>query len=297
MTFKSAANTFLKGLRIGVVRRSEQTAVLGPQDNAPFSDYTYRPVPRRMIGAGARKVGEMMEAADASVDRWLRYVEEYIPIFRNIPLIGNPELADPYWVNGFLPALDSMLLYTMVRKLKPKIYLEVGSGNSTKFVRKAIVDGGLSTKVVSIDPHPRASVDAICDKIHRYPVEEMDRGDLRELVKSADMIFVDNSHRSVQNSDVTVFFTEMLPEISSGTIYGVHDIMLPQDYPGEWVDRLYNEQYMLVAYLLGGADGDAVVFPGVYASDKKLGTIAEMMRGPEFDGAQRHAVAFWMQRR
>ena len=36
----------------------------------------------------------------------------------------------------------------------------------------------------------------------------------------------------------------------------MHDILLPFDYPAEWADRFFNEQYLLASYLLGGAAGD-----------------------------------------
>ncbi len=61
-----------------------------------------------------------------------------------------------------------------------------------------------------------------------------------------DMIFVDNSHRSFQNSDVTVFFREVFPIFNPDCHYGIHDIFLPNDYPEEWLARYYNEQYVNV---------------------------------------------------
>ncbi len=35
-------------------------------------------------------------------------------------------------------------------------------------------------------------------------------------------------------------------------MYGIHDIFLPNDYPTEWNNRFYSEQYLLMMYLLGG---------------------------------------------
>jgi hypothetical protein len=66
-----------------------------------------------------------------------------------------------------------------------------------------------------------------------------------------DMVFCDNSHRSFQNSDVTVFFLDVLPRLKSGPLIGVHDIFLPRDYPAKWLRRFYNEQYLLACWLLG----------------------------------------------
>ena len=36
---------------------------------------------------------------------------------------------------------------------------------------------------------------------------------------------------------------------------------LPRDYSAGWFSRFYNEQYLLMAYLLGGAGGDEIIMP------------------------------------
>ncbi len=127
-------------------------------------------------------------------------------------------------------------------------------------------DHGLRTEIVSIDPAPRAGVDDLCDEVIRTAFENVPEETYSELLQAGDMVFMDNSHRCFQNSDVTVFFTEVLPVLPSGVIYGLHDIFLPDDYPVEWESRFYNEQYMLVTYLLGGASHDEIVCPGMFMS-------------------------------
>jgi hypothetical protein len=44
--------------------------------------------------------------------------------------------VEPAWVNGFLPGLDAAALYGMLALQPPETYLEVGSGNSTRFARR-----------------------------------------------------------------------------------------------------------------------------------------------------------------
>ena len=152
--------------------------------------------------------------------------------------------------------------------MNPSRYVEDGSGNSTKFVRRAIADHGLRTKVISIDPHPRAVIDKLCDEVVRRGFEDVDLS-LFVNLEPGDIVFIDNSHRSFQNSDVTVFFTEALPLLKSGVLWGIHDIIfLPLDYPAEWLGRMYNEQYLLMCYLLGGAGGDSIELPVFYLSKK-----------------------------
>ena len=38
-----------------------------------------------------------------------------------------------------------------------------------------------------------------------------------------------------------------------------YDTFIPDDYPAEWNDRFYAEQYLLMCYLAGGAAGDEVL--------------------------------------
>ncbi len=178
-------------------------------------------------------------------------------------------MTEPYWFNFWFPPLDGLSLAGVLKLRNPKLYLEVGSGNSTKFARKAVKEHTLGTRIVSIDPSPRAEIDAICDEVIRRPLENTEISVFNRL-QSGDVLLIDSSHRSFMNSDVTVFFTEILPGLPPGVIYGIHDIFLPNDYPATWTDRYYNEQYLLTMYLLGGAAGDRVLFPASYIAHSGL---------------------------
>jgi len=205
------------------------------------------------------------------------------------------EPGDPQWVNSYIPGLDGVALYSFVADTRPSLYLEVGSGNSTKFVKRAISDHGLDTTIVSIDPHPRAEVDTLCDEIIRLPVEDADLGVFDRLVPG-DMLFIDNSHRAFQNSDATVMLTEVVPSLPAGVLVGIHDIFLPDDYPPQWADRYYSEQYLLAAWLLGGGGGAEIVLPAHYIRRfPDLDAICDpVWSAPELAEVQRHGGAFWL---
>ena len=72
-----------------------------------------------------------------------------------------------------MPPFDGAALYGLVAETSPRRYIEVGSGNSTLFVRQAIRDHRLPTEIVSIDPQPRAEIDRVCDRIVRCPLEQV----------------------------------------------------------------------------------------------------------------------------
>jgi predicted O-methyltransferase YrrM len=204
---------------------------------------------------------------------------------------------EPSWVNGMISGLDGASFYGLLRDRRPSSYLEIGSGNSTKFVARARREGDLDTRIVSIDPHPRAEVDDLCDEVVRKPLEAADLAAFAEL-KAGDVLFFDGSHRVFMNSDVTVFFLDVLPALPAGVLVGIHDVYLPDDYPADIADRYYSEQYMLAAYLLGGADVE-IVLPAWWASnDPELsGKLDSLWSRPGLGQVDRHGVSFWLETR
>lgn len=199
-----------------------------------------------------------------------------------------------WWPNDFLPALDAATLYHYVTARKPTNYLEIGSGVSTKFARRAIQDSNLHSLITSIDPAPRVDIDKFCDKIIRQPVENTSLNVFAAL-QSGDILFVDNSHQSFQNSDVTVFFLDILPNLSPGILVGIHDITLPDDYPPSYAHNYYNEQYLLAAWLLGGSQGIEITLPNWYASKTQelSQIIAPIFSQSQFNQVDTHGSIFW----
>jgi hypothetical protein len=98
------------------------------------------------------------------------------------------------------------------------------------------------------------------------------------------------------NSDVTVFFTEVLPVLASGVTIGIHDIFLPYDYPAAWVDRYYSEQYLLACYLLSEASGFEILLPAFCAG--KLPQLHEPLAALSagLPGVPPEGVAFWIEK-
>lgn len=226
----------------------------------------YSPQPRNWYQLPGGNVYEKIITRNR--DAYLEYVKnssQLLDNLRSVPCEQPASPTEPFWNNRFISPFDAVTLYGIVARKNPAVYLEVGSGNSTKFVRRAVSDHRLRTRIVSIDPCPRAEIDTLCDETLRTPAENVPVERFASL-NSGDVLFIDNSHRSFQNSDVTFFFTEILPSLKPGVIYGIHDIFLPGDYPPTWAMRFYSEQYLLMAYLLGGAGGDEILFPVAYAS-------------------------------
>ncbi|MDP9861447.1 MULTISPECIES: class I SAM-dependent methyltransferase [Streptosporangium] len=215
-----------------------------------FIDHPARPEPR--FGYGRPDHPQIAALLERGRARYAERLTRFLALEQRlaaIPVREHPGGTTPYWDNGWLPPLDALALYGFLTEAAPRRYVEIGSGNSTKFVRRAIDDHGLRTHVTSIDPAPRATVDALCDTVVRSPLERVDPGLFADL-EAGDIVFLDGSHRVFMGSDVTVFFFEILPLLRPGVLVQLHDILLPSDYPPEWRWRHYSEQYLLAAFLL-----------------------------------------------
>jgi hypothetical protein len=164
-----------------------------------------------------------------------------------------------------LPAIDAAVLYSLVRSLRPSRHLEIGSGESTKFVRRAIHDDGLPTELTSVDPQPRDEIDALCDHVVRKPVEDLEPAFFDQL-SDGDVLFIDGSHRIFMNSDVTALWIDVLPRLATGVVVHVHDVFLPYDYPPDWKKRFYSEQYIVAATLLAGGGSLEIMFPSHFVA-------------------------------
>ncbi|MCK4663402.1 MAG: class I SAM-dependent methyltransferase [Bacteroidales bacterium] len=201
----------------------------------------------------------------------------------------------PSWNNGYLPGLDIIGIYTMFAEYKPNKYIEIGSGNSTKVAFKAKNENNLTTEIISIDPMPRAEIDNLANKIIRKPFENIDYNILNELNEN-DILFVDNSHRILPNSDSMVFYLEILPKLKKGVIVHIHDIYLPYDYPQFMCNRFYSEQYGLAMYLLANPKKYKPILPNYFIfKDKELSKLIEpIWNHSNLKGVERHGGSFWV---
>ncbi len=233
---------------------------------AIYLDYPVNSLPRYGYGKPPhKKLYDLINRQREQYANLLKGFVKYSHWLKAIPIQPVDDVSIPYWNNGWLPGLDALTIYCLIANEKPKRYFEIGSGNSTKFARYAVKSQKLNTEMVSIDPCPRAEIDIICDKVYRQPVEDIDTEIFAQL-QAGDILFIDNSHRCFMNSDVTTVFLDIIPYLNKGVLIGIHDIFLPYDYPSEWIDRYYSEQYLLASYLLGKANSADIVLPNGFVS-------------------------------
>ncbi len=167
---------------------------------------------------------------------------------------------DQYWY----PRMDAAAAYALVRKLRPQRIIEIGSGHSTRFMTRALSDGGFSCEMLAIDPKPRADITTLPLKSERKTLQEVDLAVFAALTPG-DFLCVDSSHILMPGTDVDIVLNRILPNLPSGVLVTFHDIFLPYPYPPDWDWRNYNEQNGVGALLQGGYE---LVFASQYAVRK-----------------------------
>ncbi len=270
---------------------------LNPKFQNLFSEYKIDFIPRYGHGKPAHPM--LFEIINSNRNNYKLFLDKALSYKETIWLINDTKIetdsTKPTWNNGFLPGLDVVGIYTMLSEFKPKKYIEIGSGNSTKVAYKAKIEQKLNTEIISIDPMPRAEMDSLANKIIREPFENIDF-DILEQLNENDILFVDNSHRILPNSDSMVFYLEILPRLKKGVIVHIHDIYLPYDYPQVMCDRFYTEQYGLAMYLLANPTKFETLLPNYFISeDKELAKhISPMWDNENMKNVEKHGGSFWL---
>jgi hypothetical protein len=178
---------------------------------------------------------------------------------------------------------DAEVLYALLRYLRPRQMLEIGSGNSTLIASAAMAANGRDGSpgnLTAVDLNPTVALDSrptrrkeggaagwsLVDLPGREkPVEglaRIERIDCRELpfdrfeaLQAGDILFIDTSHIVKLDSEVNWLILEVLPRLAPGVWVHFHDIHLPYEYPHYYflLAGYLTEQYLLQAFLTGSA--------------------------------------------
>ncbi len=270
---------------------------LSPKFQNLFLEYKVDFKPRYGHGKPAHQ--DLLKIIDANRNKYKELIDLALSFKENIWTIKDAgkenDSNKPVWNNGFLPGLDIIGIYSMLTEYKPKKYIEIGSGNSTKVAYKVKTEQKTDTEIISIDPKPRAEIDNLADRIIRKAFENIDLDIYNELNEN-DILFIDNSHRILPNSDSMVFFLELFPKLKKGVIVHIHDIYLPYDYPQFMCDRFYSEQYGLAMYLLANPKKYETILPNYFISeDKELSDmISPIWNHENLKNVERHGGSYWI---
>lgn len=188
----------------------------------------------------------------------LKLLNDFIAYYKEMPFHSEKFKGIRYhFENPAYSYSDATLLYCMIRFIKPKRFIEVGSGYSscaTLDTNELFFNNSIATTF--IEPYPELLMSLIKDtdrgKINIIPsrLQDVDFS-VFETLQSNDILFIDSTHVSKINSDVNYIFFEILPRLSSGVHIHFHDIFFPFEYPKEWIyeGRAWNEAYLLRSFL------------------------------------------------
>jgi hypothetical protein len=157
-------------------------------------------------------------------------------------------------------AVDALTLYMMIRHLKPRRYIEVGSGVSTYYCSLAAQRNeseGHPLQITCIEPYPFEKLATIPGiRLLAQKVEDVEISLFQELQEN-DVLFIDSSHILRVDGDVPFLYLEVLPGIHPGVVTHIHDIPYPfnSPYPPKrWIFQegwpmFWNEPMVLQAFL------------------------------------------------
>ena len=188
----------------------------------------------------------------------LQLLEDCVEYYNEMPFMPEKQEETRYYFeNPAYSYSDAIMLHCMIRHLRPKKIIEIGSGYSSCMTLDTNeLYFGNSIKTTFIEPYPDLLMSLIKDKdkskINVLPnrLQDIDLSVFGTL-EANDILFVDSTHVSKINSDVNRIFFDILPRLASGVHIHFHDIFYPFEYPKDWVyeGRAWNEAYLLKAFL------------------------------------------------
>jgi hypothetical protein len=215
------------------------------------------------IDWGALKTRRRLEAIDFRIEKALALLQDltgFVHELDSVPFERAPDTL--FWLhNGMFSDSDAVALYTLLRYLKPKRYIELGCGwssfiSSTALARNAT--NGFVCDALYADPEPRRDLQELLatGRILKQRVQDVPM-DLFTSLEAGDVLFIDTSHVLKVQSDVEHEILRVLPSLRPGVWIHFHDFFSPYDYPESWVRRpnrfTLNEQYAVECLLSGGS--------------------------------------------
>ena len=198
---------------------------------------------------------------------WFRRIAAH---YADVPFADEPSDGLRYgYANDQFRHGDAIVLFGMMRHLRPKRVVEVGSGYSSALmldVNDRFLDRSVSFTFIDPYPHRLLSLtdaaDVATHTMIESPVQEVPL-ELFAQLEAGDILFLDSSHVLKTGSDVAHLLFEVLPLLRDGVIVHFHDIHYPFEYPEVWVmrdQRNWNEIYAVRAFLQYNSDFHIMYF-------------------------------------
>lgn len=195
------------------------------------------------------------------------HLQQYMPEYMRLPSYESAREI------GFGPGytyLDSITSYMMIRDIKPKTYLEIGSGLSTYYaslaLNKNIEVDDQTSQIICVEPYAYSKLKEI-KNISLLECEVQDVSmDQFNVLEENDILFIDSTHIVKIDGDVPYIYLEILPRLKKGVFVQIHDIPFPYNIPFPpdlWIFKqgfaMYWTEAMLLQALLCNSDTFEIV--------------------------------------
>jgi len=200
----------------------------------------------------------------------LKFLDELKQYYAEQPFTENKtEGRRYYFANDFFSFSDAIFYYCILRHLRPKRVIEIGSGFSSCVLldtNQLFFDSKI--RCTFIDPYPErlnsllGPADLKSTEVIPKRLQDVGADYFAEL-SAGDILFVDSSHVSKVGSDVNMILFDIIPALPKGVHIHVHDVFYPFEYPREYVYNrwAWNELYLLRAFLSYNPDFRITIFP------------------------------------
>ena len=248
---------------------------------------------------------------DINEKQQLALMEQLSTFYADLPFGDTPcDGLRYYFKNEFFGYGDGIILYSMMRHLRPTRIVEIGSGFSSALMLD-VNDRffGKSILLKFIEPYPARLFSLVdgpdklgCEIIERQvqdvPVEHF------TTLQNNDILFIDSSHVVKIGSDLSYIFNVILPSLAQGVIIHFHDVFWPFEYPEEWLMNgwAWNEDYFLRAFLQFNS-AFKIIFFNSYVEHfhaDKIGTLMPLFKtnglGVLHQGAYRPFSSLWIRK-
>lgn len=211
-------------------------------------------VPSEMVGVDY-DLDSMKRLCTETVNKYGAEYQALTPYRENKKLGMGPGFTE----------VDALTLYMMLRHLKPKRYIEIGSGFSTYYAWMAIRknrEEGVDASFSVVDPYPREKlkslegIDLTVSFVQDVPLAFFDE------LKEGDVFFIDTTHVLKVGGDVAYLYLEIVPRLNAGVTIHAHDIHFPFNVPhpaeqyvfGTKWPQVWTESMILQAFLAYNKD-------------------------------------------
>lgn len=212
-----------------------------------------------------------VKGIELNTEAQLQLVKDLYRYYTELPFSKTKDEVGTryYYKNSFYSYTDAVILFSVIRRFKPRRIIEIGSGYSSALMldtNEIFFNGEIDLKFIEPYAEDRleqlvGSTEKVRAEIVRKKVQKTSL-DLYRKLESGDILFIDSTHSVKTGSDVNFILFEILPILKKGVLIHFHDIHFPFEYPKEWVLNGFgwNETYFLRAFLMYNKNFKIILF-------------------------------------